>query len=51
MGLAGILLLSTIAIVASQIFDATPRITGESGKPIPGSIATLEKVKLNGAKQ
>jgi pimeloyl-ACP methyl ester carboxylesterase len=35
----------------SQIFAATPPITDAQGKPIPGSIATLEKVNLNGSEQ
>ena len=51
MGLAGILLVSIVAVVASQIFAATPPITDENGNPIPGSIATLEKVNLNGTEQ
>jgi pimeloyl-ACP methyl ester carboxylesterase len=50
-GLAGILLISIVAIVASQIFAATPPITDENGNPIPDSIATLEKVNLNGTGQ
>ena len=50
-GLAGILLVSIVAVVASQIFAVTPPITDESGNPIPGSIATLEKVNLNGTEQ
>jgi pimeloyl-ACP methyl ester carboxylesterase len=29
----------------------TPPILGENGKPVPGSIATLEKVRLGGADQ
>lgn len=51
MGLAGILLVSLVAVVASQIFATTPPITDENGNPIPGSIATLEKVNLNGTEQ
>jgi pimeloyl-ACP methyl ester carboxylesterase len=50
-GLAGILIVSIIAVVASQIFAATPPITDENGNAIPGSIATLEKVNLNGTEQ
>jgi pimeloyl-ACP methyl ester carboxylesterase len=49
--LAGITLVGLIAIVASQIFAATPPITDVNGRPIPGSIATLEKVNLNGNEQ
>lgn len=51
MGLTGILLVSIVAVIASQIFAATPPITDENGNPIPGSIATLEKVNLNGTEQ
>jgi pimeloyl-ACP methyl ester carboxylesterase len=49
--LGGILLVSLIAIAASQYFAQTPPIVDEQGKPIPGSIATLEKVNLNGTEQ
>ena len=45
--LAGITLISLIAIVASQFFAFTLPITDTNGHPIPGSIATLEKVKIN----
>ncbi len=49
--LAGVVLVSLIAIVVSQLFASTPSITDASGRPIPGSIATLEKVNLNGSEQ
>jgi pimeloyl-ACP methyl ester carboxylesterase len=49
--LAGLLGVSLLAVIASQIFAATPPITGPDGKPLPGSIATLEKVNLNGSEQ
>ena len=49
--LVGIILLSTVAIIASQVFAATPPITDKNGNPVPGSIATLEKVNLNGTEQ
>lgn len=49
--LAGIILVSLIAVVASQLFAATPPITDANGQPIPGSIATLEKVNINGTEQ
>ena len=49
--LAGILLTSLIAVTASQVFAATPPITDANGQPIPGSIATLEKVTINGTEQ
>lgn len=51
MGSAGVLVVSIVAIVASQIFAATPPIVDGNGHPIPGSIATLEKVNLNGTEQ
>lgn len=49
--LAGIILVSLIAVVASQLFASTPPITDINGRPIPGSIATLEKVNINGTDQ
>ena len=50
-GIAGTLLVSLIAVLASQAFAATPPIHGADGKPMPGSIASLEKVNLNGSEQ
>lgn len=49
--LAGLLLVSLIAIVSSQLTAATPTIKDANGKPLAGSIATLEKVVLNGTEQ
>ena len=49
--LAGSLLVCILAVLASQFFAATPAITGADGKPLPGSIAVLEQVTLNGSKQ
>ena len=49
--IGGVLLVSLIAVIASQFFAATPPITGADGQPIPGSIATLEKVTINGTEQ
>jgi pimeloyl-ACP methyl ester carboxylesterase len=49
--LGGALVILLLAIVASQAFAATPAITGARGEPLPGSIATLEKVELNGSQQ
>jgi pimeloyl-ACP methyl ester carboxylesterase len=49
--LAGLIAVSLIAVVASQFFAATPPINDEHGRPIPGSIATLEKVNINGTEQ
>jgi pimeloyl-ACP methyl ester carboxylesterase len=50
-GLAGMLIVTLIAVVASQVFATTPPITDANGEVIPGSIATLEKVTINGAEQ
>jgi pimeloyl-ACP methyl ester carboxylesterase len=41
----------TITVIASQAFAMTPPITGADGKPLPGSIASLEQVTLNGSRQ
>jgi hypothetical protein len=49
--LVGMMVVSIIAVAASQFFATTPPITDADGKPIPGSIATLEKVELNGSQQ
>jgi pimeloyl-ACP methyl ester carboxylesterase len=48
---AGLVAVAALAVVASQAFAATPTIRGDDGKPLPGSIATLEKVNLNGSEQ
>jgi pimeloyl-ACP methyl ester carboxylesterase len=49
--LLGVIIVSVIAVVASQYFATTPPITDANGQPIPGSIAALEKVELNGSQQ
>jgi pimeloyl-ACP methyl ester carboxylesterase len=49
--LAGIIIVSLMAVVASQFFAATPPIMDANGLPVPGSIATLEKVNINGSEQ
>ena len=49
--LAGIVIISLIAVAASQFFTITPPITDAQGNTIPGSIATLKKVNLNGSEQ
>jgi pimeloyl-ACP methyl ester carboxylesterase len=51
LGLAGGLVVVLLAVAASQYFAATPPITDANGAPLPGSIATLEKVNLNGSEQ
>ena len=47
----GLLLAAALAVVASQAFAKTPAITDAQGQPLPGSIATLERVTLNGSQQ
>src|SRR5215212_475281 len=49
--LVGIILVSLLATAASQFFASTPAIRETNGQPIPGSIATLEKVTINGTEQ
>ena len=49
--LVGIIVIGLAAVAASQFFATTPAITDAKGKPIPNSIATLEKVNLNGSEQ
>lgn len=49
--LGGFFLVSLLAVSASQYFAATPPIRDANGQPIPGSIATLEKVTINGSEQ
>lgn len=49
--LLGALLVAGLAVIASQRFATTPPILGADGKPLPGSIATLETVTLNGSTQ
>jgi len=44
-------LVSALAVFASQHFASTPAITDENGDVIPGSIASLESVELNGSTQ
>jgi pimeloyl-ACP methyl ester carboxylesterase len=48
---AGSIILALITVVASQAFAGTPPIRDAQGKPIPNSIAVLEKVTLNGSEQ
>ena len=49
--LVGFVVVAALAVVASQAFAATPPIVGANGKPIPGSIAVMEKVELGGSEQ
>ncbi len=47
----GIIIVALLAVWFSQVYAMTPPITDAQGRPIPGSIATLEKVSLNGSEQ
>ena len=49
--LAGFMTIALLAIFASQLFASTPPILDAIGKPIPNSIAVLEKVKLGGSEE
>ncbi|MEH2381494.1 MAG: hypothetical protein V7K27_21825 [Nostoc sp.] len=49
--LAGFFAIALLAIFASQLFASTPPILDTNGKPIPNSIAVLEKVNLGGAEE
>jgi pimeloyl-ACP methyl ester carboxylesterase len=49
--LVGVLVVAILAILLSQAFATTPPITDAQGEPLPGSIASLEKVNLNGSQQ
>jgi len=51
LSLGGTLLAALLAVGASQLFAATPPIIGAEGQPLPGSIATLKQVTLNGSRQ
>lgn len=48
---AGFIAVSLLAIAASQFFAATAPIVDAQGKPLPNSIAVMEKVNLNGSEQ
>ena len=50
-GFGGLVLVAVMAVVASQVFAATPPIADADGRPLPNSIASLEKVTLNGTEQ
>ncbi|MFM9263593.1 alpha/beta fold hydrolase [Tychonema sp. BBK16] len=49
--LAGFGAIALLAIFASQVFASTPPILDVNSKPIPNSIAVLEKVKLGGSEE
>lgn len=44
-------LVAALAVGASQRFATTPPILGADGHPLPGSVASLEQVELNGSQQ
>lgn len=39
------------AVIGSQWHASTPPILGANGQPLPGSVATMEQVTLNGSQQ
>jgi pimeloyl-ACP methyl ester carboxylesterase len=47
----GLFALGLLTVLASQLFAYTPAVTDAQGNPLPGSIASLETVKLNGTEQ
>lgn len=51
MGISGMLLIAILAVMISQALAFTPPITDANGNPLPNSIASLEKVVLNGSEQ
>ncbi|RPJ39478.1 MAG: alpha/beta fold hydrolase, partial [Chloroflexi bacterium] len=46
--LAALVALGPVAVWLSQVLAYTPPILGADGKPLPGSIATMETVRVNG---
>ncbi|PKN82907.1 MAG: alpha/beta hydrolase [Chloroflexi bacterium HGW-Chloroflexi-4] len=49
--LLGTLLIAVLSVLVSKWYAMTPPITDQAGNVIAGSIATLEKVELNGSQQ
>lgn len=49
--IAGLVAVPIAAVLLSQWFATTPPILGADGQPLPGSIAELERVELNGRGQ
>lgn len=47
----GLFALGLVTVIASQVSAYTPAIVDSQGKPLPGSIATLETVQLGGTDQ
>lgn len=48
---AGLLAVSVLAVLLSQGYVTTPPIVGTDGQPLPGSVAELVEVELNGRDQ
>ncbi|KAA3664361.1 MAG: alpha/beta hydrolase [Chloroflexi bacterium] len=48
---AGIILVSAMAVLLSQWYATTPPIVGDDGQPLPGSVAELIEVEVNGRNQ
>ncbi len=51
LAIIGMITISGLAVVASQIFSSTPSITDTQGQSIPNSIAFLERVTLGDTEQ
>jgi pimeloyl-ACP methyl ester carboxylesterase len=51
LAIVGSLSVAAIAVAASQAYAATPPILGADGKPLPNSIAVMERVRLGGSEQ
>ena len=49
--IGGFAFVAAVAIVLSQVLAHTPPILGADGEPLPGSIAVMEQVELNGSQQ
>ncbi len=49
--LLGTFAVAILAVLASQWFAQTAPILGAAGKPLPGSLAVMEKVRLGGVDQ
>jgi pimeloyl-ACP methyl ester carboxylesterase len=49
--MGGLLIASALAVGLSQALASTPPIVDENGRPLPGSIAVMEQVELNGSRQ
>jgi pimeloyl-ACP methyl ester carboxylesterase len=50
-GVGALVPIAVLAVLASQVLTTTAPITGPDGRALPGSIASVEKVELNGSEQ